>query len=108
MVSFVAACLTYLGSFFRSRSSLALEILVLRHQLSVFERKQPRPHIRDRPRILFRQKLAAAALNHKIEILLQILKILLVLHRLRRRAVSDEIRSCGSIAIEMFALGRLW
>jgi hypothetical protein len=50
---------------------------VLRHQLSVLERKQPRPrlHVRDRLAFSdaqgsdpFRQKLAAAELNHQIEI----------------------------------------
>lgn len=45
MISLVAGFLAYLRAFFRSRNNLALEILALRQQLGVLERKRPRPRL---------------------------------------------------------------
>jgi putative transposase len=43
---FILALFSAIRVFFRSRSDVALEVLALRQQLSVFKRKQPRPALR--------------------------------------------------------------
>src|SRR5690242_1126824 len=45
MLKFVMDLLRWFGAFFRTRSSLALEILALRQQVSVLKRKNPRPRL---------------------------------------------------------------
>ena len=46
MIPFFIGLLTCVGTFFRSRYNLGLEILALRQQLGVLKRKQPRPQLR--------------------------------------------------------------
>jgi len=46
MFRVIFAFLCYILTFFRSRHDLGLEILALRHQLAVFKRKHPRPHLK--------------------------------------------------------------
>lgn len=47
------ALLAFVASLFRSRVSLQLEILALRHQLALYRRSRRRPHIRPSDRILW-------------------------------------------------------
>jgi hypothetical protein len=47
MISYFAGIFLFLRSFFRSRFNLGLEIVALRHQLSVLHRKEDRPFIRE-------------------------------------------------------------
>jgi hypothetical protein len=51
MTPFFISFLTCLGAFFRSRYNLSLEIL--RQQLGVLKRKQPRPRLRMPDRIFW-------------------------------------------------------
>ena len=53
MIAFVTGFLNCLSAFFRSRSSLALEILVLRQQLGVLKRGQPRPRLKIQDRMFW-------------------------------------------------------
>jgi hypothetical protein len=46
MISYYAGLFLFLSSFFRSRSNLSLEIVALHQQLSVLNRKRPRPRLR--------------------------------------------------------------
>jgi hypothetical protein len=43
MIPFSLGFLTCLTAFFRSRCSLSLEVIVLRHQLSILKQKDPHP-----------------------------------------------------------------
>lgn len=49
----VRALLAFVTSFFRSRVSLQLEILALRHQLELYHRSRRRPHVQPGDRILW-------------------------------------------------------
>jgi hypothetical protein len=49
----VSALLAFLVTCFRSRGSLQLEILALRHQLAVYQRSVPRPRIQPTDRLLW-------------------------------------------------------
>src|SRR6266511_3877950 len=49
----VRALLAFLAACFRSRRSMQLEILALRHQLSVYQRSVPRPRIQPMDRLLW-------------------------------------------------------
>jgi putative transposase len=49
----VSALLAFLAACFRSRRSLQLEILALRHQLAVYQRSVPRPRIQPTDRLLW-------------------------------------------------------
>jgi hypothetical protein len=53
MISFVTGFLNCLSAYFRSRSSPALEILVLRQQLGVLKRRQPRPRLKIQDRMFW-------------------------------------------------------
>jgi transposase InsO family protein len=53
MISFFASFLTCFSVFFRSRYNLGLEILALRQQLGVLNRKNPRPRLRVRDRLFW-------------------------------------------------------
>ena len=53
MVDFVLAMLAGMGAFFRSRSDLALEILALRQQVAVLNRKRPRPSLNSSDRLFW-------------------------------------------------------
>ena len=46
MDPFLFGLFTWLGTFFRSRYNLSLEIIALRQQLGVLKRKIPRPRLR--------------------------------------------------------------
>jgi hypothetical protein len=46
MMPIVRALLAFVASFFRSRLSLQLEIVALRHQLTIYERSIRRPRVR--------------------------------------------------------------
>src|SRR5215813_9993626 len=50
VISALLACITAL---FRSRASLHLEHLALRHQLTVYQRSVPRPHLRATDRLFW-------------------------------------------------------
>jgi putative transposase len=50
VISALLACMTAL---FRSRASLHLEHLALRHQLAVYQRSVPRPHLRAADRLFW-------------------------------------------------------
>ena len=53
MLPVVSALLACLAAWFRSRHSMQLEILALRHQLAVYQQSVPRPRIRaDRPPVV--------------------------------------------------------
>jgi hypothetical protein len=47
----VSALLAYLTTWLRSRHSLQLEILALRHQVAVYQRSVPRPRIQPTDRL---------------------------------------------------------
>jgi putative transposase len=49
----VSALLAFLAACFRSRRSMQLEILALRHQMAVYERSIPRPRIQPTDRLLW-------------------------------------------------------
>jgi len=53
MTQLALAFLTYISSFLRSRHDLGLEILALRQQLAVFNRKNPRHRINRFDRLLW-------------------------------------------------------
>jgi hypothetical protein len=53
MPPIVLALLTFLAACFRSRRSLQLEIMSLRHQLAVYQRSVPRPGIQPTDRLLW-------------------------------------------------------
>lgn len=53
MIAFVIGFLNCLSVSFRSRCSLALEILALRQQLGVLKRKTPRPRLRIQDRVFW-------------------------------------------------------
>jgi putative transposase len=53
MLPVVSALLACLAAGFRSRHSMQLEILALRHQLAVYQRSVPRPRIRPTDRLLW-------------------------------------------------------
>ena len=53
MVDFVLAMIAGMGAFFRSRSDLALEILALRQQVAVLQRKRPRPSLNPMDRLVW-------------------------------------------------------
>jgi putative transposase len=53
MIPLLTNILTCLGTFFRSRCSLSLEILALRQQLGVLKRKHPRPRLQVRDRMFW-------------------------------------------------------
>ena len=53
MISFLFGLLACFSAFFRSRYNLSLEIIALRQQLGVFKRKNPRPHLQIRDRMLW-------------------------------------------------------
>jgi putative transposase len=53
MVSYIAGLFLFLSSFLRSRHNLVLEILALRQQVSVLNRKHPRPRQRIRDRLFW-------------------------------------------------------
>jgi hypothetical protein len=46
MISYFSGLFLFLSSFFRSRCNLGIEIVALRQQLGVLNRKRPRPHLR--------------------------------------------------------------
>src|SRR6266511_4831122 len=49
----VCALLAFLAACFRSRRSMQLEILALRHQLAVYQRSVPRPRIQPTGRLFW-------------------------------------------------------
>jgi putative transposase len=53
MKPIVRALITFMATLFRSRLSLRLEIVALRHQLTVYQRSVRRPRIRPADRILW-------------------------------------------------------
>ena len=53
MGSYLAGLFLFLSSFFRSRCNLGLEILALRQQLGVLNRKHPRPRLQIRDRVFW-------------------------------------------------------
>ena len=53
MISYFAGLFLFLSSFFRSRCNLGLEILALRQQLGVLNRKHPRPRLRTQDRLFW-------------------------------------------------------
>ena len=53
MKTFLLSLVTFIASFFRSRLSMQMEILVLRHQLSLYQRSGKRPPIKPADRILW-------------------------------------------------------
>ena len=53
MPAVIYAFLGTLSSLFRSRLSLQVEIVALRHQLAVYKRSERRPHLRPADRILW-------------------------------------------------------
>ena len=53
MLPVVSALLACFAAWFRSRHSMQLEILALRHQLAVYQRSVPRPRIRPTDRLLW-------------------------------------------------------
>jgi putative transposase len=53
MISYFAGLFLFLSSFFRSRGNLGLEIVALRQQLGVLNRKHPRPRLRARDRLFW-------------------------------------------------------
>ena len=53
MIDFILAFISAIGVFFRSRSSIAFEILALRQQVAVLKRKRPRPVLNPLDRLLW-------------------------------------------------------
>ena len=53
MLPVVCALLSFLAAWFRSRCSMQLEILALRHQLAVYRRSVPRPRLQPTDRLLW-------------------------------------------------------
>src|SRR6185312_888131 len=53
MIAFVVAVLAYGRAFFMTRHHLGLEIVALRQQLGVFQRKHPRPRLREFDRLFW-------------------------------------------------------
>jgi transposase InsO family protein len=53
MLSIISTLLAFVTSLFRSRASLCLEHLALRHQLAVYQRSVPRPRLRTTDRVLW-------------------------------------------------------
>jgi len=53
MISFFVGLVACFGAFFRSRYSLSLEIIALRQQLAVLQRKHPRPRLRNQDRMFW-------------------------------------------------------
>jgi putative transposase len=49
----ISALLAYLTTWLRSRHSMQLEILALRHQVAVYQRSVPRPHIQPTDRLFW-------------------------------------------------------
>ena len=49
----VSALLAFVAALFRSRRSMQLEILALRHQLAVYQRSVRRPRIQSADRLLW-------------------------------------------------------
>jgi hypothetical protein len=49
----VSALLAFFIAYFRSRQSMQLEILALRHQLAVYQQSVPRPRIQPTDRLLW-------------------------------------------------------
>jgi hypothetical protein len=52
MLPVVSALLACLAAWFRSRHSMQLDILALRHQVAVYQRSVPRPRIQPTGRLL--------------------------------------------------------
>jgi hypothetical protein len=53
MTPIVRALLALLASFFRSRTSLQLEVVALRHQLTLYQRSIRRPQVRPSDRLFW-------------------------------------------------------
>ena len=53
MLPVMSALLACLAAWFRSRRSMQLEIVALRHQVAVYQRSVPRPRIRPADRLLW-------------------------------------------------------
>src|SRR5262245_27658687 len=53
MLPVISALLAFVASLFRSRASLCLEHLALRHQLAVYQRAVPRPRLRPTDRLFW-------------------------------------------------------
>jgi putative transposase len=53
MLPVMAALLAFLGALFRSRRSLALQVLALQHQVAVYERTVHRPRLRSSDRLFW-------------------------------------------------------
>jgi putative transposase len=53
MLPIISALLACVAGLFRSRASLCLEHVALRHQLAVYQRSVPRPHLRLTERVLW-------------------------------------------------------
>ena len=53
MIGFVLAAIAYIRAYAVSRHRLALEVAALRQQLVVFERKRPRPLLRNIGRLFW-------------------------------------------------------
>ena len=53
MLAVLRALASFLPTLFRSRASLQMEILALRHQLAVYQRKPVRPRLRTSDRLLW-------------------------------------------------------
>ena len=49
----ISALLAFVVALFRSRRSMQLEILALRHQVAVYQRSVPRPRIQTTDRLLW-------------------------------------------------------
>ena len=49
----ISALLAFMAALFRSRASLSLEHLALRHQLAVYQRSVPRPHLHATDRLFW-------------------------------------------------------
>jgi putative transposase len=49
----ISALLAFISALLRSRASLHLEHLALRHQLAVYQRSMPRPHLRATDRLFW-------------------------------------------------------
>jgi len=53
MLPVMSSLLACLAAYFRSRHSMQLEILALRHQLAIYQRSVPWPRIRPTDRLLW-------------------------------------------------------
>jgi hypothetical protein len=60
----ISALLAFMAALFRSRASLRLEHLALRHQLAVYQRSVPRPRLRPTDRLLWVWVAGRAHLSH--------------------------------------------